>query len=84
MSVPLFQKQLFVAVLQYLSKLLLKRSFRCFIYLNPFLAHDLVGVLKLITEKVYQVMWNFLKIDNKDIKKDHDKDMFLVHQKNTW
>ena len=29
-------------------------------------------------------MWNFLKIDNKDIKKDHDKDMFLVHQKNTW
>ena len=84
MSVPHFQKQSFVAVLQYLSKLLLKRSFRYFICFNPFLAHDLVGVLKLITEKVYQVLWNFLKIDNKDINKEHDKDMILVHQKNTW
>ena len=84
MSVPHFQKQSFVAVLQYLSKLLLKRSFRYFICFNPFLAHDLVGFLKLITEKVYQVLWNFLKIDNKDINKEHDKDMFLVHQKNTW
>ena len=84
MSVPHFQKQSFVAVLQYLSKLLLKRSFRYFIYFKPFLAHDLVGVLKLITEMVYQVLWNFLKIDNKDINKEHDKDMFLVYQKNTW
>ena len=40
--------------------------------------------LKLITEKVYQGMWNLLKIGNKDIKKEHDKDMFTVHQKNTW
>ena len=29
-------------------------------------------------------MWNLFKIDNKDIKKEHDKDMFTVHQKNTW
>ena len=56
MSVPHFQKQLFVAVLQYLSKLLRERSFRNFIYFNPFLAYDLVGVLKIITEKVYQVL----------------------------
>ena len=48
------------------------------------LARDLVHVLKLITEKVYQGMWNLLKIGNKDIKKEHDKDMFTVHQKNTW
>ena len=40
--------------------------------------------LKLITEKVYQGMWNLLKIGYKDIKKEHDKDMFTVHQKNTW
>ena len=25
----------------------------------------------------------FLKIDNKDIKKEHDKDMLTIHQKNT-
>ena len=29
-------------------------------------------------------MWNLFKIDNKDIKKEHDKDIFMVHQKNTW
>ena len=40
--------------------------------------------LKLITEKVYQGMWNLLKIDYKDIIKEHHKDMFTVHQKNTW
>ena len=28
-------------------------------------------------------MWNIFKIDNKDIKKEHDQDMFIVHQKNT-
>ena len=48
------------------------------------LAPDLVHVLKLITEKVYQGMGNLLKIGNKDIKKEHGKDMFTVHQKNTW
>ena len=48
------------------------------------LARDLVHLLKLITEKVYQGMWNLFKIDNKDIKKEHGKDMFTVHQKNTW
>ena len=25
----------------------------------------------------------FFKIDNKDIKKEHDKDMLTIHQKNT-
>ena len=29
-------------------------------------------------------MGNLLKIDNKNIKKEHNKDMFIVHQKNTW
>ena len=29
-------------------------------------------------------MWNLFKIDNEDIEKEHDKDMFIVHQKNTW
>ena len=29
-------------------------------------------------------MWNLFKIDNKDIKKEHDKDMFIVHQKDSW
>ena len=29
-------------------------------------------------------MWNLLKIDNKNIKKEHNKDMFIVHQKNNW
>ena len=37
-----------------------------------------------MTEKVYQGMWNLFKIDNKNIKKEHGKDMFIVHQKNTW
>ena len=29
-------------------------------------------------------MRNLFKIDNKDIKKEHDKDMFTVHRKNSW
>ena len=29
-------------------------------------------------------MWNLFKIDNKGINKEHNKDMFTVHQKNTW
>ena len=37
-----------------------------------------------MTEKVYQGMWNLFKIDNKNIKKEYGKDMFIVHQKNTW
>ena len=28
-------------------------------------------------------MWNIFKTDNKDIKKEHDKDMFVVQQKST-
>ena len=34
-SVPPFQKQPFLDVLQYLSKLLLRRPFRDFVYFNP-------------------------------------------------
>ena len=29
-------------------------------------------------------MWNLSKIENKNIKKEHDKDIFTVHQKSTW
>ena len=88
-SVPPFQKQPFVDVLQ--SKcypvpfeVFSEKNFSLFFLLWPALARDLVHLLKLITEKVYQGMWNLFKIDNKDIKKEHDKDMFTVHQKNTW
>ena len=45
------------------------------------LADDLVHVLNLKTGKVCQGMWNLFKIDNKGIKKEHDTDMFIVHQK---
>ena len=48
------------------------------------LARDLVRLLKLVTENVYEGMWNLFKIDNKGVKKEHHKDMFTVHQKNTW
>ena len=48
------------------------------------LARDLVRLLKLVTENVYEGMWNLFKIDNKGVKKEHHKDMLTVHQKNTW
>ena len=86
---PLFQKQPFVDVFQ--SKcspvpfeIFTEKSFSLFCLLQPVLPRDLVHLLKLITEKVYQGMWNLFKIDNKDIKKEHDKDMLTVLQKNTW
>ena len=86
---PPFEKQPFVDVLQ--SKcspvpfeIIIEKTYSLFCLLQPVLARDLVHLLKLIIEKVYQGMWNLFKIDNKDIKKQHDKDMFIVHQKNTW
>ena len=71
-----------VSVLQYLSKLLLRRPFRYFVYFN-LSKHVTSYILKLVTKKVYQGMWNLFKIDNKDmlLKKEHDKEMFIVHLK---
>ena len=33
---------------------------------------------------MYQATWNLFIIDNKDIKKEHGKDVIIVNQKNTW
>ena len=86
-SVPPFQKQQFVDVPQIKCSPapfqdFTKKTFSLLCLLQPvLLARDLV---RLIKEKVCQGTWNLSKIDDKDIKKEHDKDMLTVHQKNTW
>ena len=51
---------------------------------NFVLAGDLLHILKLITKKIYQGMRNLFKVDNKDINKERDQDMFIVYQEDTW
>ena len=86
---PPFQKQPFVDILQSKCSLVpvedfTEKNFSLFCLLWPILPRDLVHLLKPITEKVYQGMWNLFKTDNKDIKEKHGKGMLTVHQKNTW